>query len=107
MKLNRLLSLVVASIYIVLVSKQLLKPIVFLLPMAGIIVIWFPSVARFIYTWMPGISRDEMIVKPSNSDSSNTSNTPDTPQPPTCLFLIIGWGLLVCPLWAFAAMHFG
>lgn len=81
MNFNRIFSLLIFLVYIGLAIR--LREFTFLLlPLVGLSFIWFPSMAKFFDGLGAGMSRRA---------------APMDPNTPSCVFVLIGWGILLTP----------
>lgn len=81
MNFNRILSLVVFVVYLAIAIKAKEASIA-LLPLVGLPFIWFPSLAKFFNQFGSGMQKA----------------APMDPNTPSCVFIMIGWGILLFPL---------
>ncbi|MBF0502152.1 MAG: hypothetical protein HQM09_18575 [Candidatus Riflebacteria bacterium] len=86
MDLNRLFSLIVALIYLFTMRHGKFDLRILLLPAAGLFFIWFPGLAK---------QFDQFSVRGKTS--------PLDPDSPPCLFVAIGWGILLLPVFIIIA----
>lgn len=81
--LGRVTSLTVLVGYSGMVSRGVMGPEVLALAVFGMLFIWFPSLARFFDQLKPGFTK---------------TTTPLDPNTPPCVFVLIGWGIMLLPL---------
>jgi len=81
MNYNRITSLLIFLVYVGL-AIRLREISVLLLPLLGLAFIWFPSMAKFFDILGAGMSR---------------RCAPMDPNTPSCVFVLIGWGILLTP----------
>lgn len=81
MNYNRIFSLLIFLVYVGL-AIRLREVTLLLLPLVGLSFIWFPSMAKFFDGLGAGMSRRA---------------APMDPNTPSCVFVLIGWGILLTP----------
>ncbi|PKL49468.1 MAG: hypothetical protein CVV42_05635 [Candidatus Riflebacteria bacterium HGW-Riflebacteria-2] len=86
MNFNRIISLLIYLAYIVFAIKEK-DLIIAIYPLPGLAFIWFPSLAKLFDQLSVGLSRRA---------------APMDPNTPSCVFVLIGWAILLLP--AFVAL---
>ncbi|MBU1108005.1 MAG: hypothetical protein KKB51_15130 [Candidatus Riflebacteria bacterium] len=81
MNFNRIISLLIYLVYLGFAIKE--KAVVIaLFPLLGLVFIWFPSMAK-IFDSMGAVAR---------------RSAPMDPDTPSCAFALIGWAILLSPV---------
>jgi hypothetical protein len=81
MNYNRIASLLIFLVYVG-IAIRLREISLMLLPLFGLCFIWFPSLAKFFDSLGAGMSR---------------RTAPMDPNTPSCVFVLIGWVILLTP----------
>ena len=87
LNMGRVVSSIVAVVYGWLIVRGTMPPEAFAMALFGMLFIWFPSLARFFDQLKPGFTKTTASLDPNT---------------PSCVYVAIGWGLMLLP-WLYLA----